>query len=605
MRQLRQQFRGGSFWPHAWRWPALAGPPDFDRRLSFGFYAFLLVCFGCFTWLGSISPELLGRLAIEDSLLENLTAVFYALTALLLLLTAAAERRWPLRVLYLLAAAVCGFIAGEEIDWGQRILGYATPALFLDFNSRDAVSVHNSRFQYLFNDLQRAVPLVGCLAAGAARACGKDKLLFVPLPTLPLLLGFLLVYSYWEPDGSLFKPGSLGNFSAVHWLQLEFGIASALLLLIALYALFARQTGLFLAAAAAAFSIDAMGYANLPEDVSNMMVKELYEYLVAAIVLFYALELLLASRRREPPDAAAAPLLPPARPRPIRLGRPWLALCALAIVSSLALYPWEDFKSGADRAAAREHWQLAVSGAAGRPLALENLRQAGADTGFEVYALGDRLIYAAQEREGQCSPEQHLFLHIYPANAGDLPAGRREYGYANRDFLFGWHRQFLGGGRCVAVVPLPDYPIAEFRTGQYRSHDGRAHWQTRQVVDFSAYRAAYAAATAGAPAVRAVFDVYLTEEALTYIKEDCTAADTAGTFILHPFPVHPADLPEWRQGAEFDNLDFGFARHGARFDGKCVAIAPLPDYPIDRLRVGQWLPQENRQLWSAEFPAQQ
>ena len=157
MRRLRQQFRGGSFSPNAWRWPALDAPADFDRRVSFGGYAFLLLCFNCFTWLVSIDAPRLGGLALEDRLLENLTAVFYAGAALLLLAAAAAERRWPLRCLYLLAAAGCGFVAGEEIDWGQRLLGYATPAWFVEINYRDVVSVHNTGFHYLFNDLQRTL----------------------------------------------------------------------------------------------------------------------------------------------------------------------------------------------------------------------------------------------------------------------------------------------------------------------------------------------------------------------------------------------------------------------------------------------------------------
>ena len=586
-----QQFRRGGLGPAVFRWPNWPAPADFDRPVAFLGYAFLLACFICFTWLISIDLRLMGGIAGEHGLLENLTAVFYLAAALLLLAAAAAERRWPGRCLYLLGAAMCGFVAGEEIDWAQRLLEYDTPGWVAAVNYTDVANFHKNKFGHALDELKITLPFLGCLAVFAAWVFGKNKLLLVPLPTTPLVLGLLLALAYWEP-------GSIAR------LEFALGYAWGVLFLIALYALWSRQPGLFLATAAIGLSAEAMGYANLPARLPGSMtreglVEEVYEYMLAAAVACYALELLL-SRRRESPALAWPP--PPARRRPTRLRRPWLVLCALAIVSSLAFYPWEYFKTRAETAAAQEQWQLARSGAAGRPLDIENFDTPGADAGFEVYAHAGRLIYIPQN-ERQCPVDRAFFVHIFPADPGDLPEQRREYGYDNQDFFLGWRRQFLDGGHCVAVVPLPDYPIAEFRTGEYRIADGRAYWQARRVVDSSGYQAAYAAAAAGRPAVRAAFDVYLSAEALTWIKEECTTADTAGIFIFHAFPANPGDLPEWRQGPGFDNLDFQFSRQGARFDGKCVAVVPLPDYPLTRLRVGQWLPQENRQLWSAEFPA--
>ena len=36
---------------------------------------------------------------------------------------------------------------------------------------------------------------------------------------------------------------------------------------------------------------------------------------------------------------------------------------------------------------------------------------------------------------------------------------------------------------------------------------------------------------------------------------------------------------------------------------QCIVAVHLPDYPIDRIRVGQWISGENRTLWDAEFSA--
>ena len=57
------------------------------------------------------------------------------------------------------------------------------------------------------------------------------------------------------------------------------------------------------------------------------------------------------------------------------------------------------------------------------------------------------------------------------------------------------------------------------------------------------YRAAYRAATAAAPAVRAPFDVYLDERAVTYVRTPCTVTDTLPKFIQHVTPLNPRHLP--------------------------------------------------------------
>ena len=116
-----------------------------------------------------------------------------------------------------------------------------------------------------------------------------------------------------------------------------------------------------------------------------------------------------------------------------------------------------------------------------------------------------------------------------------------------------------------------------------------------------AYRRAYRALATVPPAHRDVFDVYVAADAVTYAKTPCAAADTEPQFLLHIVPVRARDLPPDRQRAGFDNRDFPFAWQGAHFDGRCLAQAPLPAYPIARLRVGQFRPGD-APLWQAEIP---
>ena len=222
---------------------------------------------------------------------------------------------------------------------------------------------------------------------------------------------------------------------------------------------------------------------------------------------------------------------------------------------------------------------------------------AGPDA-FEVFldreSVRNRLLYA-KENCSQAEYETLVTLHIYPVNRADLPAEHRGNGFDNRDFGL---NQYGGrpGGACLAVVFLPDYPIAAIRTGQ------TGIWETNLYppADPDDLQAAYAALSDIQPAARSNFDLYRQDNRLLYLRETCADADTAAGFFLHILPVDVADLPAERQTAGFANLDFAFARWGGSFDGKCLATVPLPEYPIKAIRTGQHSPGQG-ELWAVEL----
>ena len=102
---------------------------------------------------------------------------------------------------------------------------------------------------------------------------------------------------------------------------------------------------------------------------------------------------------------------------------------------------------------------------------------------------------------------------------------------------------------------------------------------------------------------RAGWDVYRTGRKLTYHKQPCAPDDVQAKLILHVTPTDPIDLPADRQRHGFDNLGFYFDRRGFQLDDQCIAIAQLPAYAINRIRVGQWIAKEDRTVWEAEFSA--
>ena len=102
------------------------------------------------------------------------------------------------------------------------------------------------------------------------------------------------------------------------------------------------------------------------------------------------------------------------------------------------------------------------------------------------------------------------------------------------------------------------------------------------------------------PAARSDFDVYMEDNALTYLKAPCAENDTRGRFFLSVHPVNAADLPEDRRAIGHDSLNFSFAPQGFTLDGKCAIRRRLPYYPIASISTGQWIPGEG-EIWSAEI----
>ena len=99
------------------------------------------------------------------------------------------------------------------------------------------------------------------------------------------------------------------------------------------------------------------------------------------------------------------------------------------------------------------------------------------------------------------------------------------------------------------------------------------------------------------PIANSTFDVYLDEDRLVYVKEECAPGDVDALFFLHLYPADIGDLHLRRRAHGYDNLDFSFERFGFRSDGRCAAVRILPGYEVVAIQTGQYLPGENRE-WS-------
>ena len=243
--------------------------------------------------------------------------------------------------------------------------------------------------------------------------------------------------------------------------------------------------------------------------------------------------------------------------------------------------------SQVDAATAAGYRQLYQAATAGTHLLQGN---------FDAYRYNDRLVLVKEP----CQPgdlASPLRADLYPAAPRQLPtAGRPAAAFIRSGDLLG----VKFDGKCLAAAPWPDYPLSRIRIYQLKA--GAVAWESDYyTADYAAaFHAQYAAVQSIQPAAQSVYNLYRQDNTLIYLKQPCTAADTQARFFLHILPADPADLPTTRQPAGFDNHDFAFAERGIRLEQKCLAIIPLPDYPITSLRTGQFAPGPGN-LWQVEL----
>ena len=476
--------------------PELPPPPEKEGLESrVAVVGWLLLCLNVFFfgYLAVVDPRRYDALTWEDYWVENLTAALFVLTGLLLFTTALAERSRFRRGVYILGGIAMVFIAGEEISWGQRIIGLATPDFLIDLNAQDELNVHNINTLVPWFNFRYGTLLL-CTVTCAAFFCRKGSVFGIPLPSILLTLGFLVPVSYYTvPDRAL-------GFGFVLNLDYTFSKGRLLLLLFIIYAMFSRQTKEFAAGVSTVTLVVAIKYVNQNVNFSAERLSEVVEYLFGIVCLFYALELLLAQESARRNLAALLngiklpggriPLpgsifnitwpLPPkgesitskadgrnfAKVPPVRavLRQPWLTVCALVILCSIGLALLQYFSVRTEAAGLERRYRSIMAGTAGAPIVSSD---------FDVYHIGNELTYFKERCDPAVDAADPFFLHLIPADVNDLPKHRRHHGYDNLGFEW---RGATFNRKCITTVPLPDYPVTTIRTGQYVPGEGRV-WE--------------------------------------------------------------------------------------------------------------------------------
>ena len=102
------------------------------------------------------------------------------------------------------------------------------------------------------------------------------------------------------------------------------------------------------------------------------------------------------------------------------------------------------------------------------------------------------------------------------------------------------------------------------------------------------------------PVIRSDWDVYLIENRLIYVKEQCGPEDVDARFFLRLYPVDVNHLPAPSKQYGFHIRNFSFESRGWREVETCFAKTHLPEYDIAAVSTGQYIPAEGR-MWEGSF----
>ena len=110
--------------------------------------------------------------------------------------------------------------------------------------------------------------------------------------------------------------------------------------------------------------------------------------------------------------------------------------------------------------------------------AMQEIRRSGREpvirSNFNVYIDDGLLVYVKESCDAD-DRDLPFFLHVFPADDKDLPAGRDEYGFNNLGFEL-MQRGGMHDDGCFAAVDLPGYEISSIRTGQWVRGEGEV-WE--------------------------------------------------------------------------------------------------------------------------------
>ena len=187
----------------------------------------------------------------------------------------------------------------------------------------------------------------------------------------------------------------------------------------------------------------------------------------------------------------------------------------------------------------------------------------------------------------------------------DVWTDQRHWSAPGRDWGF-WYRYYLAGSYPTSNANCSRAADADFTVARYLdarlnplTPENRFAFLYGKTAPLDLCRAERRRLERSQPAARAVWDVYIQDDSISYLKAPCAPRDYEAPFYAYAYPANPNDLPPKHKADGFHPTEnaVDFARVGATFDDACLMTLHLPDYPIAAVQTGQWIPGVER-LWT-------
>jgi len=177
--------------------------------------------------LARADKALYRSLTDEDSVLEWLQFFGFAVACIFALLCAwrlHASHRSIVALAYLAFALGCFFVAGEEVAWGERVLGYGTPEALEEINEQRETTVHNIDVVQQFTNLTYLIAgLYGSIGAWIVRGRNmwrRSDLVDLLLPPIFLTTAFFVMFAYKALRFAFFRESGFTVTRAGEWAEL-------------------------------------------------------------------------------------------------------------------------------------------------------------------------------------------------------------------------------------------------------------------------------------------------------------------------------------------------------------------------------------------------
>lgn len=179
-----------------------------NRLLRIVIIIFPFVFFAFTELLGAFYWDSYVKFTIEDGVIENSQAVTLFLSFLLassITINFYRKHRLVLAFIYCAVSIILIFICLEEISWGQRIFGFASPKYFQKYNVQNETNLHNiDLFHIKWNFFYFLLAILVILYCGltwcllpAKTAIKYKKSIHFIMPGYDLCAYFILPSFYW------------------------------------------------------------------------------------------------------------------------------------------------------------------------------------------------------------------------------------------------------------------------------------------------------------------------------------------------------------------------------------------------------------------------